>query len=82
MLHPTWSVVAPVGHWSQTEVPVLSLYIAIGHGEHVEEPLTGLYVPLLHAEHSDPSEPLYPTLHLQASAEALPSGHVEYTGQS
>ncbi len=74
-------MVAPVEHWSHTDVPVLSLYIPIGHGEHAEEPVTGLYVPWLHAEHADPSEPLYPTLHLQAVAEALPSGHVEYAGQ-
>jgi hypothetical protein len=69
----------PAQSW-HTLAPRVAEYLPAWHGKQLLEPSTGLCVPWLHAEHADPT-PEYPTSHVQAAKDTLPSGHVECDGQ-
>jgi hypothetical protein len=57
-----------------------SEYVLMGQGRHSAEPDASLNLPAAHAKHGPPSFPVYPLLHVQLLASALPDALIHAVG--
>ncbi len=69
-------------HVEITEAPTDVEYVPATQFEQVAVPVNDLYCPAAHTAHGDPFAPVDPALQMQFVRAELPSGELEFDGQT